>query len=72
MLLNYMEDREIIEQNILEEQKKKKKKIGEQMFFMQNDLYISSVQRVENITLCIQVLLPTENVIGIFNRFTMR
>lgn len=45
------------------------------MFSMQTDLYISTVQRVDNITQCVLVLIaqmPTEiYVIGIFNRFTM-
>ena len=45
------------------------------MFSMQTDLHISTVQRVDNITQCVLVLIaqmPTEiYVIGIFNRFTM-
>ena len=42
-----MEGRQITAQNILEKQK-----IREQMFSMQTDLYISTVQRVDNITQC--------------------
>ena len=64
-----MEGRQITAQNILEKQK-----IREQMFSMQTDLHISTVQRVDNITQCVLVLIaqmPTEiYVIGIFNRFT--
>ena len=52
-----MEGRQITAQNILEKQK-----IREQMFSMQTDLYISTVQRVNNITQCVQVLIAHGNL----------
>lgn len=52
-----MEGRQITAQNILEKQK-----IREQMFSMQTDLYISTVQRVDNITQCVQVLIVHGNL----------
>lgn len=47
-----MGGKQIIAQNILEKQK-----IQEQMFSVQTDLYISTVQRVGNITQCVKVLI---------------
>lgn len=52
-----MEGRQITAQNILEKQK-----IREQMFSMQTDLHISMVQRVDNITQCVQVLIAHGNL----------
>ena len=52
-----MEGRQIIAQNILEKQK-----MREQMFSMQSDLYISTVQRVDNITQCVQMLIDLSRI----------
>lgn len=52
-----MEGRQIIAQNILEKQK-----MREQMFSMQTDLYISTVERVDNITQCVRVLIAHRNL----------